>query len=297
MIYRFLLLIFSILSVVSANCNILTLSGGGSFGAVEVGILDNLISTKQIPDKFDVIAGISTGGINAAVLSQFNDISSALPQIYNLFSNLKTIDVYRRNYIGIFTRWSIYDNSPLEQTLRNIITQLKQIENPPITIIGASNIYTQKLDIFKYNDLSLDDKINVLMSTTAIPIIFPPRKYNNGLYIDGGVISNEIIAQTIGQLECPFYNITFINANPLSQVNNKITDLTSYLSSIVRIILSTFNNQLSQVTSCSYPKGVINACFPTSPDLGHYDSLDFNNEAALYQLGKESNKCVQYQLC
>ena len=34
------------------------------------------------------------------------------------------------------------------------------------------------------------------MSTSAIPLAFPPRKYNNALYIDGGVISNEIIPQT-----------------------------------------------------------------------------------------------------
>ena len=285
------------LATVTADCNILALSGGGAFGAVEVGILDGLASSGQIPNVYDVVTGISAGGLNAGFLSYFDDVPSAIPHLVNIFSNITTQSVYNTDYLGIFTRWSIYDNSPLEQTLTNILETTIQSDNPPITLIGASNVYTEELDIFKFNELSLVDKINVLMSTSAIPLAFPPRKYNNALYVDGGVISNEIINQAIGAISCSFYNITFISASLKSAGNNNVTGLVSYISSIFHMLFRTFDYQLAQVTTCTYPKGQINACFPTSSELDNYSILDFDNGYALYELGKQSNKCIQYELC
>ena len=296
----FIYILFSLLGILvgaASNCNILALSGGGSYGSLEMGILDSLVTTKQIPNRFDVITGISTGGLNAAFLSHFDNISSALPYMYNIFSNLHTKDIYTPHYLGIFSKWAIYDNSPLEKTLGNILQSAPHNANPPLTLIGASNVYTERLDVFKYTELPHDDKINVLMSTSAIPIVFPPRKYNGGLYVDGGVISNEIIDQVIGQIPCQFYNITLINARAKDGVNNGVTGLTSYLGTLVHMILNTFDSPLAQVIMCPNPIGQINACFPTSPDLAKYSPLDFDNEVALYELGKASNKCIKYQLC
>jgi predicted patatin/cPLA2 family phospholipase len=292
--------LFSFLGILvgaASNCNILALSGGGSYGAVEMGIIDSLVSTERIPNTFDVITGISTGGLNAAFLSHFNNISSALPYMYNIFSNLHTKDIYTPHYLGIFSKYSIYDNSPLEKTLGNILQNAPHNPNPPLTLIGASNVYTERLDIFKYTELSHDDKINVLMSTSSIPVIFPPRKYNGGLYVDGGVISNQLIYQVIGQINCTFYNITLINARIKDVANNDIISLTSYLGALVHMILSTFDNQVSQLVTCEYPIGQINAYFPTSPDLNKYSPLDFDNEAILYKLGKADNIYLKYDLC
>jgi predicted patatin/cPLA2 family phospholipase len=298
-IISFLLSFLGILVGATSNCNILALSGGGAYGATEMGIIDSLVSSERIPNTFDVITGISTGGLNAAFLSHFDNISSALPYMYNIFSNLHTKDIYTPHYLGIFNKYSIYDNSPLEKTIGNILQNAPQLPRllQPLILIGASNVYTERLDIFKYNDLSHDDKINVLMSTSSIPIIFPPRKYNGGLYVDGGVISNQLIYQVIGQINCAFYNITLINARTKDVANNDIISLTSYLGSLVHMILSTFDNQVAQMTTCSNPIGQINVCFPTSHDLAKYSVLNFDNEVALYELGKTNNGCVEYQLC
>jgi predicted acylesterase/phospholipase RssA len=282
---------------ISAKCNLLALSGGGAFGAVEVGILDNLITRNLIPDRFDVVTGISAGGLNAGFLSYFDNVTSALTPMINIFSNLTTYNVYTTDYLGIFTRWSIYDNSPLEKTLTEILQSTPQSLNPPITLIGASNVYTEELDIFKFNELSLENKINVLMSTSAIPLAFPPRRYNNQLYVDGGVISNEIINQAIGYLDCSYFNITFISASSKNPGSNHVIGLVSYISSIFHMLFRTFDYQLAQVTSCTYPKGQINACFPTSPELDNYSILDFDNGYILYELGKKNNSCTVYELC
>ena len=284
-------------SQVSQTCNVLALSGGGAFGAIEVGILDSLTATHTIPNKFDIVTGISAGGLNAGFLSYYDNITSAAPVLRSIYSTLTTDDVYNSDYLGILSRWAVYDNSPLEKTLTTILKTTTQSANPPITLIGASNLYTAELDIYRFNTLSLEDKIDVLMSTSSIPFIFPPRKYNNTLYVDGGLISNEIINQAIGELPCEFYNITFISASSKTEQKPDITGLFSYISTVVHVLFKTFDYQLAQITRCSYPKGLINACFPTSSLLSKYSILDFDNGAILYNLGMEAHKCIQYELC
>lgn len=273
-------------------CNILSMSGGGAFGAIEIGILDELVSTKQIPPFFDVITGISAGGLNAGILSFFNDIPTALPNLIDMYSTIRNSDIY---YVSI-NNWSIYNNSPLEKTLNMFLQLLSIPKYPPVVIIGATNLYTEELDIFVVNNMSLSEKIDILMSTTAIPIIFPPRKYNNTLYVDGGLISNEIINQVMGFIDCNYYNITYISARPKHDINN-ITNVVSYISALIRTLFTTFDSQLAQMTKCAYPKGEINACFPTDPVLGKFNMLDFDHGKELYVSGKRNHKCIKYSLC
>ena len=289
--------ILSLLHVAFSECNLLSLSGGGSFGAVEAGILDGLVSSEHIPSRFDVITGISAGGLNAAFLYYFDNVTSAIPKLQELYSNTKTADIYESDIFGIFSRWSIYNNAPLETTLLNVLGHTNQTANPPIVLIGASNVLTEQLDVFSFRDLSFQDKIDSLMSTTAIPFIFPPRKFRNGLYVDGGVISNEMITQAIGEVQCNFYNITFISASTRDNNTNKVDGLFTYLSAVVRMIFRTFDYQLAQVSSCTYPKGQITACFPTSEKLNQYSIFDFDRGQELYDLGKTEHACEVYELC
>jgi predicted acylesterase/phospholipase RssA len=287
----------SLFHVTFSECNILSLSGGGSFGAVEAGILDGLVSSEQIPSQFDVITGISAGGLNAGFLYHFQNVTSAIPKLQELYSTTKTADIYESDIFGIFSRWSIYNNKPLENTLNQVLGHTNQTANPPIVLIGASNVLTEQLDVFSFHDLSFQEKVDVLMSTTAIPFIFPPRTFRNGLYVDGGVISNEMITQAIGEVQCNFYNITFISASNRDKNTNKVDGLFSYLSAVVRMIFRTFDNQLAQVSSCTYPKGQITACFPTSEELNNYSIFDFDHGSQLYELGKQNNECEVLQLC
>jgi len=279
------------------SCNILSLSGGGSFGAVEVGILDALIHTKQIPPTFDIITGVSAGGLNAAVLSYYDTIPTGLPLMINMYSTIRTADVYYSDIMNAQTAWSILNNAPLEKTMRRLLQSLSPPKYPPKVLIGASNLYTDELDIFIYNDLNFEDKMAVLMSSSAIPIVFPPRKFNGTLYIDGGLISNEIITQAIGFINCKYYNVTFISARAEYHVV-KPTSFFTYVKTVINMLLHTFDSELSHIaTKCTYPKGEINACYPTDEKLGNYSVLDFDHGMELYESGKEMHECIRYALC
>ncbi len=284
-------------TVIATPCHLLALSGGGSFGAVEAGILDSLVSTEQIPSRFDVITGISAGGLNAGFLYYYENVTSALPAMKQIYTRTQTKDVYVSDIWGIFSRWSFYDNGPLEKTLIQVLENTTPVVTPPTVLVGASNIHTEELDVFRFHDLSFEDRINVLMATSSIPIAFPPRSFQGALYVDGGVISNEMIHQAIGEVQCPFYNITFISAHPKGKGNEDISGLFSYISAIIRMIFRTFDNQMAQVSTCTFPKGQINACYPTSQELDNYSMLDFDNGFTLYELGRASNECTPYPLC
>ncbi len=280
-------------------CNVLALSGGGAFGAVQMGVLDGLTATGQAPTSYDIITGISAGGLNAAFLSYYTNVSQALPDIYQTLTGLTNADVYESAILKILTEWSYYSTAPLEATLTSVLGSKQPLAaGGPMTLIGASNVLTHQLDVWHFDRLVLADRIPVLMSTSAIPLVFPPQTVNGSLYVDGGLISNELIHQAIGQLACDSYEVVFISAGDHTAMTRPMpTGLFSYMGAVVSLLVDTFDYQLAQVTNCSYPRGTLQACFPTSPSLGSYSILDFDYGAELYALGRESYSCQKMPLC
>lgn len=279
-------------------CNVLAFSGGGSFGAVELGILDGLVATGAVPVSYDVITGISAGGLNAGFLSYYNNVSTALPELHNIIGNLTTPDVYKSSILNIFTNWSIYSTTPLEATIAGILEQRQPATDTPITLIGATNINTQALDVFRFDTMTLPDRVDTLMATSAIPLAFPPRSINGSIYVDGGVINNEMIAQAMGHKPCDFYKVTFISAAS-REGYHAVNGFFSYLSAVGHVLLDTFDYQLAQYQSvtCQYPRGLINACFPTAPELEAYSILNFDYGATLWALGRGAYNCTELQIC
>lgn len=301
----------SILSLTSATknenaihkqgeCNILALSGGGSFGMVEVGIMTAMYERGQIPEHFDLISGISAGGLNVGFLSYYNNTSNGINDLYGLYANLQNDDVYTLDILKILDNWSIYSTTPLKNTLNNVINnKTPDPSYTPYTIIGTSNVEKEHLDIYHFNSLSNTDKVGLLLSTSAIPIVFPPQHFNGSLYVDGGLISNELIYQSLQFIECDFYNVYFISASEHNEVNVKVDGLFSFLSSVVKMIYHTFNYQLSELSNhnCTQPNGRLNACFPNSTQLNQYSILDFDNGKELFNIAKNNYYCKEYTLC
>jgi len=290
--------LFFFMSVANASiCNVLSLSGGGSFGAVEMGMLEGLYDAGQISKKYEIITGISAGGLNAGFLSHYEYYADAFPIVRSIFQNLTTPDVYQTDILGILTHWSIYDNSPLKTTLSKIFSGLSDNGVPPLTLIGASNVNTQHLDVYHFHNLSFADKLDVLLSTSAIPFVFPPHTYNGNLYVDGGVISDELITEVVGQIPCDFYNVTFLSAEGKGGGKIVVDGLFSYLSAVFHLLSSTFDNQLARIGDCKYPIGTVNACYPDGALLENYSILDFNHGMDLYNIGYGHHSCETVPLC
>ena len=70
-----LLQLLFLLSITFCQCafNQLSFSGGGSFGAVEIGIIKRLMENNL--QNFDIYTGISAGALNAGFLSYYKNIN------------------------------------------------------------------------------------------------------------------------------------------------------------------------------------------------------------------------------
>ena len=109
------------------HCRALVLSGGGSNGAWEAGVLWGFVNYGN-PDDFayDVVSGISAGSINAMAMAgtPVGTEKVVFQVISDLWKNLHTSDVWKNWTIpiveGFFNKAGLVNNAPLLAYLTNV---------------------------------------------------------------------------------------------------------------------------------------------------------------------------------
>lgn len=190
-------MISSIISGPNNKCFILALEGGGDKGAYQAGVIKGLIDNLPTDlTQYDIVTGISVGALNGAGFSLF-DIgkeSDAADYILNVWRNIQGKSDIFQNWMlgpleGLFLKSGIYDTSPLKDLLKHL-TNEKTLKRK--FIVGSTNIANGTFQTWdeKYLNISTDNLINVIMASSAYPVIFPNRVVDNITYIDGGVKVN-----------------------------------------------------------------------------------------------------------
>jgi len=289
--YKFVIfLLLKIQTITFSLINQLSFSGGGSFGALEIGILKKVIENNNI-QKFDLYSGISAGALNAGFLSYYSNINDGIENAEKIYSNLKNNMIYNCQ----LTKYSLLNTKPLYSTLSNIIVNMP---NKPIihTLIGTTNINSGNLDIFNFEDQDDNNKILLLMASSAIPCIFPPIKFNNNLYIDGGIVTNELINV---EHDNDYLNITFISPYDDYIYNDiEVKSLKDMLCRTTSIILKNFNNPLASINeNCKKSIGEINKYYVKTDVLQKYNILNFNNCKDLIDIGYNNVLHKKYIIC
>jgi len=168
------------------------------------------------------------------------------------------------------------------------------------TLIGSTNLNTGKLEIFNFEKYSQLDQIEILLASSAIPVLFEPIKFNNNLYVDGGTISNEILIGFSEYLpSCDNINITFISSSQDIEIKKNINSFTDYIKRLKDVFNFNFNNQLNNINILSCPnkrRGLLYHYFPTF-NLSNYSSLDFTNGQTLINLGQSEYSYKIYDYC
>ena len=281
----------SVLMITISATEQLSFSGGGAFGAVEIGILKKIRESQQ--NKYDRYTGISAGGLNAGFLSHFANIDEGIKEAEEMYSTIRNKDIYE---LLPDTGVSLLNTHPLNKTLFSIVTNMKS--SPVIeALIGAVNLNTGNLDIYKYNDNSLvEDKVSLLMSTSAIPIAFPPVKYKNYMYADGGTLSNQLL-DIIHSSD--YLNITYITPYGLMEENDaSIDSITDMIERTFQLVKNNYNNPFTRLYhDCDEPYGEITYYYVDSKILNDFTMLNFNKGTDLIAVGYEHMKSKKYTLC
>lgn len=270
--------------------NQLSFSGGGSFGAVEIGIAKQ-IAEKELTKTYDLYTGISAGALNSGFLSYYKDLNTGIKFAEKLYG-----DMHNRMVFELLptTGVSVLNTAPLKKTLSAIIDAMP---NEPVvkTRIGATNLYSGNLDVFTFDKNNDAEKVLLLLSSSAIPGIFPPIEYNGSLYADGGTLSNELL-----EVENQAYlNITYVTPYEGFLYNDSpITSLKDMLIRTFEIVSGNFNDPLTTMNQdCEKPVGEINKYFVKPEYLLGYSSMNFDHGTELIEIGYKYASKKTYKIC
>lgn len=202
----------------------LVLSGGGARAAYQVGVLKAIadIMPESTRNPFGIITGTSAGAINATGLAANADnFRNAVYAIEHVWKNFRPHQVYRTDPLGVFacaSRWfasmlfplrnrpvSLLDNAPLAGLLGEILrfNNISEVIDAgylralSITASGYSSgqsvaFFQGSPDIsawkrFQRLGMRVDLKLEHLMASAAIPVLFPAVRINREFFGDGAM--------------------------------------------------------------------------------------------------------------
>lgn len=199
---------------------VLVLQGGGALGAYQAGAFQEL-TERDVAVEW--VSGISIGAINAAIicgnpperrierLTRFwEKVSSGLPwalwtdnqRVRHVFTEFAAATVMATGAPGFFRPrppadfWpfgsvrtlSVYDTSPLEETLRDLVDFDYLNTAGPRISIAAVDVETGNFANFDSRKIRID--VRHVMASGALPPGFPPVEIDGRFYWDGGLLSN-----------------------------------------------------------------------------------------------------------
>ena len=204
----------------------LILSGGGARAAYQVGVLSAIadLLPDASDNPFEVIVGTSAGAINAVSLAcGALDFQQSIRKLSAVWRSFRTELVYRTDWIGVLRQASrfmvqnvlgfgrgavpvaLLDNSPLRQLLLkeldfsgiNLAVARRKLRAVAVTAFAyqsgqAVTFYQGRSKIepwtrHRRNGLPARLRIEHLMASSAIPLVFPPERLNNEYFGDGAV--------------------------------------------------------------------------------------------------------------
>ena len=194
----------------------MSLSGGGSKGAYETGAISTIVNTLPAPENhYDVVSGVSVGGINTAALTLFGegeDIEMA-QFMMDLWGNLTNRDVWdfwpTLNPVEpIYGESGYLDDSPLFRYLLNIFKTHNNTTKRRgfVSAVDAESGAYVPFSIYDEpgaNKTSAEFKVSAVVGSASMPFIFPPKNMTLEGYqmqlIDGGSTWNNNMMTAISE--------------------------------------------------------------------------------------------------
>ena len=189
-----------------ATMDFLVLSGGGQNGAFGAGFLVGWSGISQGEAKyphFDGITGVSAGSFIAPFA--YLGTPESLEKIDQFFRNPGKDWLELRGPLYFLPQHMSLAKVPgLERALRKEMNQsfaqdiIEATTPGRLLLIQSSNLDQAIPEVFDFVQYSRDataqgnfsSMAEILLASSAIPGMFPPREINGSLYVDGGVVGN-----------------------------------------------------------------------------------------------------------
>jgi NTE family protein len=170
------------------------LSGAGSLGAVQVGMLQALAERNVRPD---LLIGTSAGAVNAAYVAGHGTTGHALENLASIWCGLRRRDVFPsdplRHLLAVAGRRpALCSNSSLGHLIADHMPYAR-LEDAAIPVhVVATNLLSGEEVL-----LSEGDTVNAVIASASIPGVFPPVEREGLTLVDGGVADNAALSQAL----------------------------------------------------------------------------------------------------
>jgi NTE family protein len=169
------------------------LAGGGSRGAVQVGMLEELIRRDIRADR---VFGASVGAINGASYAG-NPTLENVGRMGDIWRAVKGTDIFPRGPLDgpwafLQKRPSVHANTGLRAIIEAGI-DYENLEDATIPI----EVVTTSLTDGRERWIGHGPAVEAILASSAIPSIFPPVVIDGDMLVDGGVVNNVPISQAI----------------------------------------------------------------------------------------------------
>lgn len=165
----------------------LVLSGGGSRGAFQVGVIEHLAKSVS----WDAVYGVSVGAINAALIAQYKkqDVQLAAQALRALWLGIHgNYSIYKNWSLGIleflFSRGGQYNTEPLLQLIRKNLNMRALATSGVDLTVGAVGL---TYGLWRTANKSFPDLEKWILASATFPGAFPPVMIDGDYYVDGGI--------------------------------------------------------------------------------------------------------------
>lgn len=185
--------------------DILVLSGGGDWGAFGAGVLKGWgrIRGGLARPEFDVVTGVSTGALIAPFAFLGDDQS--IDRIVALYRSPRKDWFRPRSLLSLLTGGASYGDIPgLEKEIHAALDErmLRRLveagADGRLLAVNTSNLDFGELHVWdlvaeakRALETGEKDRVRrILLASSAIPGVFPPREIDGFLYVDGAITGN-----------------------------------------------------------------------------------------------------------
>lgn len=183
------------------------LGGGGSLGAVQVGMLEALTERRVRPD---LVVGTSVGALNGAVVALHPE--AAANRLSHAWARITHNQVFPGGLLGQVrtlqhSKTHLFPNTGLAEVIAHFIGPTTAFDDLTLPFAAVTmDVATADPHIIDTGTL-----LPALLASAAIPGIFPPVSHEGRTLYDGGVVANVPLRQALDRgarsvvvLDCTF---------------------------------------------------------------------------------------------
>lgn len=165
----------------------LVLSGGGSKGAYQVGVLRKWIFEEG--RDYDAFCGVSVGAINSGFLAQAEagKLKTYWQMLEDVWKHVNDASVKRKwwgGFIAALWKPSVYDTAPLNNWIRSGIKAEKIAASGRKLCVSAVGLAA---GTYRTADEKDPNIINWILASSSFPVFFAPVLMEDDAWSDGGI--------------------------------------------------------------------------------------------------------------